>query len=152
MPRTPLILNPPKIPSITLDKLTEKDKFSRWDGRDLFLNGYVPVPTLFLEVYAQLKPYPLSTPEAMFVLELMSFKWTKQNPFPSYKRIAERMNVSDKMVRRYAQSLQTKTYLRRMLRKNNTNEFDLSGLFEALQKVAEERLESTRIPKKKSLR
>jgi len=105
---------------------------SRWDYPEVFDNGYVPVPNLFLQAYASLKPYPLTPGEAMFVLELMTFKWTKDPPFPGYKRIAERMNVTDKMVRRYAQSLEAKGYLRRGLRKNQTNEFDLAGLFRAL--------------------
>jgi DNA-binding MarR family transcriptional regulator len=105
---------------------------ARWNHEELFDNGYVPIPARFLELYAYLKPHPLTPSEAMFVLHLMSFKWTDRLPFPSYQRLAERMNVSDKMVRRYAQSLEAKSYLRRKQRKNNTNLFDLSGLFKAL--------------------
>jgi DNA-binding GntR family transcriptional regulator len=73
----------------------------------------------------------------MFVMQLMSFKWTDKLPFPSYQRLAERMSVSDKMVRRYAQALEAKSYLRRKQRKNNTNLFDLSGLFKALLQATE---------------
>jgi DNA-binding MarR family transcriptional regulator len=106
---------------------------ARWTHEDLFDKGFVATPVRFLELYAHLQPFPLSPGEAMFVLELMSFKWTSASPFPSYKRIAERMNVTDKMVRRYAQSLETKGYLKRQVRKNTTNMFDLSGLFNALR-------------------
>jgi hypothetical protein len=105
---------------------------ARWNHEGLFDKGFVATPVRFLEFYAHLRPHPLSAGEALFVLELMSFKWSEAAPFPSYKRIAARMNISDKMCRRYAKSLETKGYLRRLLRMNNTNTFDLSGLFNAL--------------------
>jgi hypothetical protein len=129
----------PELPGV-LDRLpggAYKYPFSsRWGFTEVFDNGYVPVPNLFLQTYASLKPYPLTPGEAMFVLELMTYKWREEPPFPAYQRIADRMNVTDKMVRRYAQSLEAKGYLRRGLRKNQTNEFDLSGLFRALYAVA----------------
>jgi DNA-binding MarR family transcriptional regulator len=106
---------------------------ARWTHEELFDKGFVATPVRFLELYAHLQPFPLSPGEAMFVLELMSFKWTSSMPFPGYKRIAERMGVTDKMVRRYAQSLETKGYLKRQVRKNATNMFDMTGLFNALR-------------------
>jgi hypothetical protein len=112
----------------------------RWGYDEVFVNGWLPVPTLFLKVYGKLKPYPLTPGEAMFVLELMSYKWTNyQLPYPSYRALAERMGVTDKMVRRYAQQLEAKYYLKRKARKNQTNEFDLSGLFLALKVEADEK-------------
>ncbi len=110
---------------------------ARWNHEAFFDKGFVATPVRFLELYAHLKPHPLTPGEALFVLELMSFKWSQAAPFPSYKRIAERMNISDKMVRRYAQSLEAKSYLRRQVRKNQTNMFDLSGLFTALMGAIE---------------
>jgi|SRR5229473_2038755 hypothetical protein len=44
----------------------------------------------------------------MFILHLMSFKWSEQAPYPSYKTLAKRMGVTDKMVRRYAAGLEDK--------------------------------------------
>ena len=145
MPKRSLLLQPTVQDEITLTfpkrHVTIGD---RWGSDNILCHGYVPVPTFFLEVYANLKPHPLTVGEAMFILELMSHKWDKSAPFPSYKTIAKRMAVSDKMVRRYAQSLEAKTYLHRVRRKNQTNRYDLTGLFTALdraahQKVIEER-------------
>jgi DNA-binding MarR family transcriptional regulator len=119
------------------DGIVERSLTARWHHESFFDRGFVAVPVRFLELYAHLEPHPLSPGEALFVLELMSFKWSAADPFPSYKRIAERMNVSDKMVRRYAQSLETKKYLRRQIRKNQTNLFDLTGLFKAVLKAIE---------------
>jgi hypothetical protein len=69
---------------------------SRWQHESLFDKGFMAVPNCFLELYAHLEPEPLTPAEAMFVLELMSFKWTADAPFPSYERIAtaRRENLS----------------------------------------------------------
>lgn len=139
MPRKSLLLEP-TIPDeeIASDIFQKYPTVSdRWGAaQNILCHGYVPVPTFFLEIYASLKPYPLTPAEAMFVLELMSHKWGKAAPYPSYKTIAKRMGVSDKMVRRYAQSLETKKYLHRVLRKNTSNRYDLTGLFQALDTAA----------------
>ena len=68
----------------------------------------------------------------MFVLQLMFFKWAKPAPFPSYKTIASRMDVTPKMVRRYAAALEAKGYLKREARIGTTNNFHLDSLFQAL--------------------
>ncbi|MBS1984311.1 MAG: helix-turn-helix domain-containing protein [Bdellovibrionales bacterium] len=113
----------------------------RWGGQEsLFARpeGWVGVPDAFLRLYARLKPYSLTVGEAMFVLELMSYKWSANAPFPSYKSLAARMGVTDKMVRRYAAHLQAKGYLRREARIGSTNTFDLNPLFTALAAALEE--------------
>jgi DNA-binding MarR family transcriptional regulator len=116
----------------------------RWGGHDsLFAlpEGWIGVPAAFLRLYARLKPYALTVGEAMFVLELMSYKWSDNAPFPSYKSLAARMGVTDKMVRRYAANLEGKGYLVRSARIGSTNIFDLNPLFAALAAaLAQERL------------
>lgn len=114
---------------------TEKPNRSftaRWGHEALFQKGYLVVPTLFLRYYAHLKPYPLTGGEALFVLHLMEFKWDASDPYPAYKTLAQRMGVSDKMVRRHAHSLSVKGYLHRKIRVGQTNRFDLTPLFDAL--------------------
>jgi Helix-turn-helix domain len=114
---------------------------TRWGGQEsLFAQpeGWVGVPDSFLRLYARLKPYQLTVGEAMFVLELMSYKWTEKAPFPSYKSLAARMGVTDKMVRRYAANLEGKGYLQRQARIGSTNTFNLNPLFVALAKALEE--------------
>jgi hypothetical protein len=114
---------------------------ARWGKQDirLFREGWLSVPNKFLRCYTALNP-PLSSGEALFVLQLMTFKWDDAAPFPSYGRIAKTMGVTDKMARRYAQSLQKKGYLVRQFQKRAPNKFDLTRLFDAL---AEVRLEAT---------
>src|SRR6266850_1694389 len=104
----------------------------RWGGNEiLFSDGFLSVPVRFLRRYASLNP-PLTHGEALFVLQLMTFKWERAAPFPAYMRIAKSMGVTDKMARRYAQRLQKKGYLIRQFQHRAPNKFDLTGLFEAL--------------------
>ena len=110
---------------------------SRWKYERLFEKGYLVVPTLFLRHYAQLKPYSLTSGEALFVLHLMEFKWDSDAPFPAYKTLAARMGISDKMARRHAKSLEEKGYLKRRIRVGQTNRFDLNPLFGAVLKAVQ---------------
>lgn len=110
----------------------ERTLAKRWKHEELFDQGFVPVPVLFLRHYAHLTPHRLSVGEAMFVLHLMEFKWDAEAPFPGYATLAKRMNISDKMARRHAQSLEAKKYLKRQVRIGQTNRFDLAPLFDAL--------------------
>jgi hypothetical protein len=104
----------------------------RWGGKgSLFSEGFLSVPNKFLRRYASLNP-PLTPGEALFVLQLMTFKWERAAPFPTYKRVAQAMGVTDKMARRYAQGLQRKGYLVRQFQDRAANKFDLTGLFDAL--------------------
>ncbi len=112
-------------------KQVDQKVASRWTHQQLFDDGYVGVPTSFLQLYSKLAP-PLTTGEALFIVHLMSYKWTEKDPFPSYQSIARRMDVTTKAVQRYAASLESKRYLTRIPRVGTSNEFDLSQLFDAL--------------------
>jgi hypothetical protein len=106
----------------------------RWGGdEEIFAEGFLCIPNRFLQRYASLQP-PLTPGEALFVLQLMTYKWEEAAPFPSYSRLAKAMGVTHKMTRRYARQLQRKGYLRREFQKQDTNKFDLTGLFQALRK------------------
>lgn len=105
----------------------------RWGQmRDLFIEGFIVVPNRFFKRYATLRPEPLTSGEALFVLHLMTFKWEAAAPYPSYGTLAKRMGITDKMARRYAQRLEQKRYLVRIFRKRAPNRFDLTPLFRAL--------------------
>jgi len=128
---------PKTIPIRTSQQPQEKQRsfVARWKHQELFAKGFVPVPIYFLEHYAQLKPFCLTPGEAMFVLHLMQFKWDEAAPFPGYKRIAAQMGISHKMARTHAKSLETKGLLIREMRVSQTNRFNLTPLFDALQKM-----------------
>src|SRR6202167_2852084 len=93
-----------EMPSEASGGLRWRSATARWGRQNsrLFSEGWLSVPTKFLRCYTALNP-PLSSGEALFVLQLMTFKWDDAAPFPSYGRIAKTMGVTDKMARRYAQ-------------------------------------------------
>jgi DNA-binding transcriptional regulator YhcF (GntR family) len=121
------------------DQSVPSGKFSpakAWSPQ-LAEKGYVAIVRPFLDYYSTLKPYSLTSGEALFVIHLMRFKWGEGAPFPSYKKLARLMGVSAKMARRYAQALEQKKLLVRNARKGRPNRFDLRPLFEALEKRIE---------------
>jgi hypothetical protein len=108
---------------------------ARWGKHDALFSGregWLGVPDAFLRCYGKLEPYGLTTAEAMFVLQLMAYKWTEEAPFPSYSTLAKRMGVTTKMVRRYAKALEEKGYLKRTARIGSSNKFELQPLFDAV--------------------
>ncbi len=110
-----------------------RDVITRWGGHQILATeGHVPVVALFLKLSGNLKPYPLTPAESLFVLQLMVHKWDAKHPFPAYKTIATRMGVSVAYARTIGRTLERKGYLRRILRTGQTVKFDLNRLFQAL--------------------
>lgn len=103
----------------------------RWTPA-LIREGWVPVSRTFLRNYSKLEPR-LVVGEAMLVIHLMDFKRDQRAPYPSYKRLAGYMGISDKMVRVHARNLEVKGYLRRLVRQGLPNLFDLSPLLTKLE-------------------
>jgi hypothetical protein len=82
--------------------------------------------------HATIKPFRLSIAEAMFVIQVMVFKWDEKAPFPGYKKVAKRMGISEVYARKLARSLQGKGFLLRIPRVGQTNAFDFTPLFTKL--------------------
>jgi hypothetical protein len=68
----------------------------------------------------------------MFVIQVMSYKWGADAPFPGYKTLARHMGVSTVYARSLARRLESKKLLNRIVRVGSTNRFDLTPLFKAL--------------------
>jgi len=69
----------------------------------------------------------------------MAFKWDGDMPYPAFKTLAKRMLMKDAQARNIARSLQRKEYLKRHIRVSQTNRFDLTPLFRALEKLYDAR-------------
>lgn len=109
----------------------------RWT-KALVKNGWTPVSDEFLRLYGDLYP-SISNGEAMFIIQLLSFKWDEKMPRPGFKTIAKRMGISDTQARTYARNLEKNAYLGRVSRVGQTNRFDLTPLFKALEKESARR-------------
>ncbi len=100
----------------------------------LVKDGWTPVSDFFLENYSRLNP-PITTTEAMLIIQLMRHKWDENHPYPAFKTLARRMGITDTAARNHARSLEVrKNYLVRIKRVGMPNLFDLSPLFAALEK------------------
>ncbi|HYT91465.1 MAG TPA: helix-turn-helix domain-containing protein [Gemmataceae bacterium] len=106
---------------------------SRWTPA-LTEKGWTPVSDYFLDNYTRLTP-ALTNNEALLVIHLMRHKWDNAPPFPGFKTLARRMGMTDTSVRNHARSLERKGYLKRTKRVGTTNLFDLTLLFQALEKL-----------------
>ena len=111
-----------------------RDIATRWGGHaELLAQGFVPVPVAFLKSYAAIKPFALTSIEAMFVLQLMVHKWDADDPYPGYKTLAKRLGRTEGYARSLARSLEGKRLLTRVVRTGTTNRFNLKPLFEKLK-------------------
>jgi DNA-binding MarR family transcriptional regulator len=106
---------------------------ARWTPA-LTQNGWTPVSDYFLDNYTRLTP-ALTNSEALLVIHLMRHKWDNAPPFPGFKTLARRMGITDTSARNHARSLERKGYLKREKRVGTTNLFDLTPLFQALEKL-----------------
>ncbi len=105
----------------------------RWT-EPLTRDGWTPVSDFFLDHYAQLDP-PITNAEAVLVIHLIRHKWDDAPPFPGFTTLAKRMGISATAARGHARSLENKGYLVRQMRIGTTNKFDLTKLFNALEKL-----------------
>lgn len=138
---TVLTSNPSKIMDAAETFAEERPNralLARWGGHPaVFAEGFVGVPTSFLKYFSSLTP-ALTPSEALFVLELMVYKWGSKAPFPGYKSLASHMGVSETYARKIARSLEKKGYLKREIRVGTTNRFDLQPLFDQLDRFAQQ--------------
>jgi DNA-binding MarR family transcriptional regulator len=111
-----------------------REVWRRWTPR-LVAGGWTPVADCFLEHYRRLG---LTTLEAMLILQLMKYKWDENAPRPSFATLAQRMGITDTAVRGHARQIAKKGLLRRINRIGRPNLFDLTPLFDALEKLLDE--------------
>ena len=112
---------------------TKKDRKIEQRWTKALAARFTPVSDVFLENYSKLAP-PIKPIEAMFIVHLLSFKWDRGHPFPSFGKVAGYMGISTAAVRGYARALESKGYLKRLAVVGSTTRFDLNPLFLALEK------------------
>ena len=96
------------------------------------------VPTALLNRMSDIGEDGVTPTEMVFILQIMGFKWDEEDPYPSYKRIAEQMGISEPYARKIARNLEEKNLLIRQKREGTTNKFDLAPLFEKLSEIGSE--------------
>lgn len=105
--------------------------------------GFCPVPTYFLQHYHRLPPpragqKELAPNEVLLLIHLLDHKWTEAHPFPSSETLAKRLGVSTRMVRKMASNLEDWGLIQRIIGRRRTNRYDMSGLFQALERLIDQ--------------
>lgn len=116
----------------------------RW-GKDVIANGFVLLPSILLRAQSRLH---IDCLEMTVLLHLLDHWWSDNKmPFPSKKRLGERMGKSEKTIQRAMVRLEAQGLIKRKFRKNSTggqtsNLYDLAPLVKKLKPIAEDMLEA----------
>lgn len=99
------------------------------------LHGYkgqwVPVPIVLVRHWRDLG---VKEPDdALLLIVLLSYKLDERLPYPSINTVAKAINKSQPTVFRRLDALEHAGILKRKRRPNQSNEYDLSGLFEKIR-------------------
>lgn len=100
---------------------------------DLAKEHWTAVPDVLLRHHGDMG---LTPAEALFLIQILSYKWDKRKPYPGLKAIGTSMGVSYSTVRRYAERCRDLKVLKMDHRKGETCEYDLSPLFSQLEEKA----------------
>ena len=116
----------------------------RW-GKNVIKAGYTLFPSIILRAQARLH---INAVELAVLMHLLDHWWDNaEMPFPSKKRIADRLAVSAKTVQRAIVALETEGLVRRVKRSNGnggqaSNHYDLQPLIDRIRPIADEDLEA----------
>lgn len=108
--------------------------------------GWVAVPALLLRYMGRF-PCPsgasgLSMAEVLVLIQLLSFKWTKEPPRPTIEMLMERLDLSRRRVFALLAGLKKKRLLNwERGARGRANRYDLQPLFRALEALADQEKE-----------
>ena len=120
--------------------VTRKASEQKW-GKEVMDLGFCIVPSLLLRAQARLG---LNPTQLAVLLHLADFWWDAgRKPYPSKKRLAERLKLGPRQVQRYVAELEQAGLVRRIERRaahkgKISNEYDLGGLASRLRELESE--------------
>jgi predicted transcriptional regulator len=112
----------------------------RW-GKDVIEPGFTFVPSVLLRGQARLR---IDAVELAVLVHLIDHWWqSSEMPWPSKRRLAERLMVSEKTIQRAMARLETEGLVKRVARHypgggQTSNYYDLSPLVERLRPIAKD--------------
>lgn len=124
---------------------TEGKSFERRWTKKVLEPGFTLIPSALLRALVRLHIGPN---ELSVLLQMIDHWWENDDmPFPSKKRLGERIGVSEKTIQRAVVRLETEGLIRRSARHNRhggqtSNLYDLTPLVEKLVPVAEDMLKA----------
>lgn len=112
----------------------------KW-GKEVIDLGFCIIPSLLLRAQQRLG---LNPTQLAILMQLCDFWWEEsRKPHPGVKRLAERLSLSERQVRRYIAELEQAGYVQRIERRakhggKQTNIYDLTGLVNKLKELEPE--------------
>lgn len=116
----------------------------RW-GKGVLGPGFVFLPSALVRGQSRLK---IDATELTVLIHLLDHWWAaNEMPYPSKRRLADRMGVSEKTIQRAMARLEALGLVKRMARHFSaggqaSNYYDLSGLVARVQEIARDMMEA----------
>lgn len=134
-----VVINGPRVarPGLKRPQKISQKVADRWTPR-IAGAGFTPVASAFLVAYAAADflpdQKPLNSTDAMLLVQIMSFKWGQEAPYPSLRVLSERMGLDERTVRGVIQGLKERGLVARYkVPGRRSQSFDMKGLFAALE-------------------
>ncbi len=119
-------------------KQQDKSKIVQIWG-DILDEGFTSVPNILLRYRSNLEIKPQ---HLVLVIDIMSFKWDSENPFPSYSTLAQRAGIAERSIKRIVQDLEEMNLLIRTQRFDEESGAQITTIFDfrpLVQKLTEEK-------------
>lgn len=120
------------MPEKTTNNKQSRSFADKWSP-NIERHGHTDIPNLLLESLGKLK---IPACELLTLIALLSYKWGKDEPWPSNKTISLRANCTPRTVRKHMESLEKKGILKRVPGIHLSNVYDLSALIAKLNELA----------------
>jgi DNA-binding transcriptional regulator YhcF (GntR family) len=118
-------------------KQQDKSKIVQIWG-DVLDEGFTSVPNILLRYRSSLEIKPQ---HLVLIIDIMSFKWDSENPFPSYSTLAQRAGVAERSIKRIVQDLEEMNLLIRTQRFDEESGAQITTIFDfrpLVQRLIEE--------------
>lgn len=123
-------------------KMTTDKNYSfsaKWSPR-LAADGFTTIPNALIRNQAKLG---INSSELVVILCLASHKWDHQMPFPAVSSLCRYTGKSDGAIRGILRTLDSKGFIRRIYRDNQTSKYDLKPLVRILDGYTQPTKKST---------
>jgi DNA replication protein len=118
-------------------KKQDKSKIVQIWG-DILDEGFTSVPNILLRYRSNLG---VKSHHLALIIDIMSFKWDEENPFPSYSTLAQRANVTERGIMKTVRDLERLNLLIRTQRFDEESGVQITTIFDfrpLIQRLKEE--------------
>ena len=113
-------------------KIAKHTLVDKWSP-SILAKGYTELPNLLLYNLRALK---ISNTELATLVAILSFRWDKDDPYPSVGTVAKLVHREERTVRKHLRSLENKGIIWRGFRPNKSTAYDINPLIIKLNRLA----------------